>query len=334
MAKKKAKTPRGSPPRLTVKIDGPKVGTARLAISDLAEIGRRIQQALKRIGRVLYGDESQRQGRDRADIEELCELFMVDWKPGSAVAELELGAPPAQLSMFGYIGEASVQSLVAGMTAIRDLNLDSPVLPAGFDRGVLQSCHALAKVLDHGINSIDFTAQNGKVGAQCRLDRSFRNRIVQLLSLPIDVSETARTGRLEELNGHVSLTGRLWEPDGTKWVCHFQPEHLDRLPEAWMRTVRVVGKAIIGEGKERILHVSSLVILDAELDESSSPPEATFWQSQSLDDLAELQGVLPVDDLDEISNLWPQDDDADELIGHIVSERSKRRQLAEEVDAP
>jgi len=317
-----------------VKVKGPKVRSARLAISDLAEIGIRTQQALKRIGRVLYGNDSLRQGRDRADIEELCELFLVAWKPGSAIAELELGAPPAQLSMFGYIGEESVKSLVEGMAVIRDSDIDNAKLPAGFDRGVLQSCHALAKVLDHGIDAIDFTAKNGKVGAQCILDHSFRNRVEQLLSQPVDVSETARTGRLEELNGHGSLTGRLWEPDATKWVCHFQREHLDRLPEAWMRTVRVVGQAIVEEGKERILHVSSLVILDPELDEATSPPEATFWQSQSLEELAALQGVQPADDLDEISALWPQDDDADELIGHIASERTKRRQVAGEADAP
>lgn len=322
------------PPRLTVKVDGPKVGAARLAISDLAEIGKRTQQALKRIGRVLYGEESQRQGRDRADIEDLCELFLVGWETGSAIAELELGQPPAQLAMFGYIGEESVKSFVHGMTTISGLDLAAPALPPGFDRGVLQSCHALAKVLDHGIDSIGFTARNGNVEAECVLDHSFRNRVQELLSQPVDVSETARTGRLEELNGHGSLTGRLWEPDGTKWVCHFKREHLDRLPEAWMRTVRVIGRAIIEEGKERILDVSSLIVLDTDLDELSSQPEATFWQSQSLDELAELQGVHPVDDLDEISNLWPEDDDADELLSHILTERTERRQLGGEDDAP
>src|SRR5687768_10641165 len=108
MAKRQPQQSSGLPPRLKITMNGPRVGSARLSAADLAEIMKRTQQALKRVGRVLYGDESQRQGRDRADIEQLCEIFLVGWQEGSAVADLELGAPPAQQHMFGYVGEESV----------------------------------------------------------------------------------------------------------------------------------------------------------------------------------------------------------------------------------
>lgn len=45
----------------------------------------------------------------------------------------------------------------------------------------------------------------------------------------------------------------------------------------------------------------------------------------SLDELARQQGVSAVNDLDEISALWPADDDPDELLNHIISERNERR---------
>jgi hypothetical protein len=54
---------------------------------------------------------------------------------------------------------------------------------------------------------------------------------------------------------------------------------------------------------------------------------ADFWKSVSLEELAEQQGVSAATDLDEISALWPADDDPDELFHHILLERSERRKL-------
>ena len=194
---------------------------------------------------------------------------------------------------------------------------------------MLQTCDALGKVLDHGIDSITFESQNGHPGGAFTLDAPVRDRVRELLGQPVDVSTAAKTGRLEELNGHGALTGRLWEPDGTKWLCHFKQEHIEQLPEAWMRTARVVGRAVVGEGKEPILQVESFVVLDEEMAPSAAPESAPFWKSLSLDELAEQQGVEAVSDLDEISALWPVDDDPDELLRHVLHEREARRALTD-----
>ena len=69
------------------------------------------------------------------------------------------------------------------------------------------------------------------------------------------------TGRLEVLNGHGKLAGALWEADGTRWTCHFKDEHREVLADAWLRTVRVSGKAI-EEHKDRTMQVDSIVITD------------------------------------------------------------------------
>ena len=60
------------------------------------------------------------------------------------------------------------------------------------------------------------------------------------------------------------------------------------------------------------------------------PASSHFWKSQTLDELAAQQGILPVSDLDEISALWPADDDADELLNHLQREREARRSVARE----
>ena len=49
-------------------------------------------------------------------------------------------------------------------------------------------------------------------------------------------------------------------------------------------------------------------------------PQAS-WESLSLKELAEQQGVTPVEQLDDVSSLWPVDDDPDELLRFILQER-------------
>ena len=330
MAKKKASSAGGVSPKMAIRMTGPKVGEARLSASDLAEIVRRTQQALQRVGQVLHGQVSDGAGRKRRDIEELCELFLVGWKRGSAVAELELGEPPAQLNMFGCIGEESLKTFLNGMNEIAKGGAQPSRLPPGFDTGVLQTCDALGKVLDHGIETIRFDAANGEETAVTTFDTPLREKVRELLGQPVDVSDTVRTGRLEELNGHGALTGRLWEADGTKWMCYFKSEHLAQLSDAWMRNVKVVGKAVIDGSKERTFNVESLLLLEEEIVDSAVPGAvAPFWKAMSLDELAEQQGVSPVSDLDEISALWPVDDNPDDLLHHTLHERRARRKLME-----
>lgn len=161
------------------------------------------------------------------------------------------------------------------------------------------------------------------------------NEVNQKMSTPRRNQERAGsrrtvTGRLEELNGHGSLTGRLWEADGTKWRCRFRVEHLAQLPDAWMRTARVIGRAIVEGGRERILEVESLVVLANGTEARSTGAEMSFWKSLPLSELAIAQGVSPVSDLDEFRKLWPVDDDPDELLRHVLNERMVRRKLADE----
>jgi hypothetical protein len=319
-------------PGFSIKIEGPRVGEARLSANDLATIILRTQQALKRIGQVLYGESSVGQGRKKKEIEELCELFVVGWKPGSTVAEVELAEPPAQMSLFGYIGEESLKAFLNGMTRIKDEPIETlQMVPTGFDPGVLQTCDFLGRVLDHGVDSVTFQPLRVEAAAPVTFDRPLREKVRGLLGKPPDQRQVEKVGRLEVLDGHRGLQGRLWEPDGTKWLCIFKPEHLDVLPDAWLRTVRVMGEAVVEPNKERILHVTSVVPLEEEIAQEAVSKEAErmpFWSSLPLEELAELQGVQPADDLDLISALWPVDDDPDRMLAYILEERSARRGIA------
>ncbi len=324
-------------PGLAIKIDGPRVGEARLSANDLARILLRTQQVLKRIGQVLYGESPIGEGRKKKDIEQLCELFLVGWKPGSAVAEVELAEPPAQMSLFGYVGEESVKAFLNGMARIDAQTLDIPQpMPAGFDTKVLHACDLLGRVLERGINTVHFQPIQVTGVPAITFDRSLREKVRNLLGRPVEQRQVEKIGRLEVLDGHRGLQGRLWEPDGTKWLCIFKPEHLEILPEAWLRTVRLVGEAVVEPGKERTLHVASVLPLEQELGETAMTEElhkVPFWTSLPLEQLAELQGVQPATDLDSIGELWPADDDPDRMFAHILDERSARRRMAQGDDS-
>jgi hypothetical protein len=142
------------------------------------------------------------------------------------------------------------------------------------------------------------------------------------------VGQVTKAGRLEELNGHGALTGHLYEADGTRWLCRFKIEQRGLLPDSWLRTVKLTGKAITEETRENVLEVESIVVLDDLPAETFTLQQTTpFWKPLSLDELARQQGVSAANDLDEISALWPADDDPDELLSHIITERNERRAL-------
>jgi hypothetical protein len=59
--------------------------------------------------------------------------------------------------------------------------------------------------------------------------------------------------------------------------------------------------------------------------------EQTTDQSEdhklALARLIDQQRVAPIDDLDALSDLWPADDDPDQLMQYILDERMQRRTL-------
>ena len=74
--------------------------------------------------------------------------------------------------------------------------------------------------------------------------------------------------------------------------------------------------------------VQEKVEADTASDESTQSDRAhSFWSSLSLTELAEAQGIAPVDDLEALAAMWPSDDDPDELLEHLLAERAARRRM-------
>ena len=316
-------------PKLFIKMTGPKVGTAKLSVSDLAEIIKRTQQVMKRIGQVLYGQESHGKGRKKKDIEKECELFLVGWEEGSAIAALELGPQPDQRHLLGFVGEESLKAMMNGIEVISSDSPDPARLPLGYDAGVLEAFEALGRIFDHGIDTVGFSNDRQAYLKKHEYTPMVRERVRTYLGRPVDVGHSAKVGRLEVLNGHGGLRGTFWEANGTKWVCLFRGEHLEVLADAWMHKVKITGRTIEEEGKDKQLEVDSIFVVEDDLGEETAAGEGkSFWQSVSLEELAEEQGVSPVSAPEEIFALWPADDDPDDIMNYVLHERGARRKLS------
>ena len=66
----------------------------------------------------------------------------------------------------------------------------------------------------------------------------------------------------------------------------------------------------------------------AEPTEAQGGNTASFWDNPTTEELIKEQNVAPANDLDAIGALWPVDDDPDELLEYILSERRERRRVA------
>ncbi len=320
---------KANPPQLYMKMTGPKVGKAKLSVSDLAEIIKKTQQAVKRIGQVLYGQDSHGKGRKKKDIEQQCELFLVGWEEGSAIAAFELGPQPEQRELYGFVGEESVKAFMVGMEMMAADSYDASRLPSGFDVGVLEAFESLGKVFEHGIDAISFSRDRRIFSEKAVYNSTVREKVRTSLGQPAIVGHSVKVGRLEVLNGHGGLRGTFWEAGGSRWTCLFKNEHIDILPDAWMHKVKITGRTIEEEGKERTIEADSIYVVEDEIGEEFVTVEGrSFWQSASLEELAEEQGVIAVADLGELTALWPADDDPDALLNFVLHERHERRKVA------
>jgi hypothetical protein len=160
-----------------VRLAGPAVGPGRLAARDLAELARLLDQAVLRVGRVLYRARGRGAGPRAPDLEAGCRLYLVSWSEGSAVAGFDLAEPSPKTPSLHDIGERSLCHFVAGLSLIAAEEAFGTLLPEGFDAGVLKTCVALGKLLDHGIERLSFTEPSRGQAPSAYYDVSTRRRI-------------------------------------------------------------------------------------------------------------------------------------------------------------
>jgi len=154
---------------------------ARSAARDLAELARLLDQAVLRVGRVLFRAYGRGAGPSARNLKAACRLYLVSWHEGSAVAGFDLAEPQPGKASFRDIGEHSLRHFVAGLAWVAAEQAPGGLLPDGFDSGVLATCVALGRLLDHGIETFSLTEPSRRQTPSACYDAAARQRIHALL---------------------------------------------------------------------------------------------------------------------------------------------------------
>lgn len=309
-----------NPLQLHITVTGPGVGEGRMSVADLLRIIEPTQTTVKKIANVIAGRDSSSRGRSPKEIEDLCRFQFVGWHRGSAVIVLELPPPPTQTSLVPDIGQQSVEVLINGLGTLTSSSAESVAMPEGIDFGVLASIEQIGRAIGPSVSRIAFHTRNGIVSQEVAYDIVAHNRIRGILEKPIRPQAITRVGRLEQISGHNSYSGRLYSADGTSVACRFKPEHVEMLPDLWMHVVNVTGTL------DETLFVVDTLVAAEELD-SSQGSVTSFWKDWTIDELVECQDVSPVTSIDDLASFWPEDVDPDSLLEFVACDRNQRRSI-------
>jgi len=314
------------PEKLTITIYGPDVQDGKIAISDLADIIKLTQDAVIQIGRVLMGSPSKTKGRVPKNIEQACRLMFVGWQKGSGIALIERDVAIDEEQLIKH-GSECLHTFVEGMDELasgEDFNM-----PKGFDKGVIETCEEIGRKINHGIENISYSSTNGRWSGRFLYDAALHKKIKTIKESAEDLGILTLYGRLEMLNGHGNdLIGNLYPAEGSVWRCKFKSEHLAVLKNAWMDSVTASGHGYREKSTEGILLVDRISIVQPlSADKGTQDETISFWEQASIEDLIHRQGVVPISNLDEVSDLWPADDNPNELMKYFEEEREQSKRL-------
>jgi hypothetical protein len=161
-------------PQLLVRLKGPAVGPGRLAARDLADLARLLDEAVLRIGRVVARRSDRWRRPSARELEEACRLYLISWTSGSAVAGFDL-AEPRTIAGCEQLPSDCLTCFVRGLSQIIGSKKPDTSIPHGFDVPALKTITAFGKLLDHGIDIIEFQLHPEKQGLTAIYDAFARD---------------------------------------------------------------------------------------------------------------------------------------------------------------
>lgn len=304
--------------RLTIRSHGPAVERGRIAADDLALLLRATQAAVERVALVLLREQGVRRGRRPAELERLTRLEVVEMGRGSVTVQLELRREHLALPEMD-LGERAVRAYARGVGWLEARE----EVPPGWDAGVLMALRRLTPMFRRGIESIEVDVSGDERG---RLSEASMARIGRLVTQTVTNVRTVE-GRL--LMADVTESGprcRVHPPVGPPIECTFDDAHRQAVLDALTRHVRVTGEAELEPTTGRI---TKLVIADIEVISWEGGEEVTypFWEPSSVDDLARIQKVRPVERPEDLAApIWESAEELERFLADVYAARTPRQQ--------
>jgi len=320
-------------PLLKIRFEGEAVGPGKIRVSHLLRFLINFNKALDRTGRVLAGkSESVRQGRPPRGIKDEVALDLVLLTEGSPAAVLGFerrhDAPRFEQMDFG---SEILEKAVRGLNEIQVKRADEP-LPPGYDMGVLMAWRDAGALFNQGIERIELTLNHRRTPTAASFTPAGYERIQERIKGP-RINIRAIEGRLlmADFKEHGTRC-RVHPSAGEPVLCLFDEEQKDEVLEDILHYVRIIGEAKEDPftGKIATIKIHDIERLEEREDEAAellpqgTPVSWSFWQSPTLEELAESQRVRPLTDARVLFGTWPGEDDdgfesaVDDLRHHAI----------------
>lgn len=303
-------------PLLKVRFDGEAMGAGKIPVALLLKFLTNLNKALQRTGRVLTGEaESVRRGQPPANIKEEVALDLVLLTDGSPAVVLGFERRQTSPSFPEMdLGVDILEKNMAGLAAVQEAD---DTLPAGYDRGVLMAWRDAGTLFSQGVDKIEFTLNHQKVPVATTFTPQGFTRIQERIQGP-QINIRTIEGRLlmADFKEHGTRC-RVHPSAGDPVLCLFDEEQKDEVLEDILQYVRIVGEAKEDpiSGKIATIKIHDIERLEEREDEATdllpqgTPISRDFWESGTLDELAESQNVHPVTDVESLLGGWPGDVD-------------------------
>ena len=307
---------------LKVDVDGPGVHTKSIAVPDLLKICDAIQKAVHRQAEAMERPAAQtlRRGPITANAVEECTLELFGISAGST-GLLFRYAKPQQPLPIPDVKTFGADVLVKIAETIKDFERTKP-RAREIEVGVLDSLRELSEVLEKKrITRIGLSVphHNGKRRTiRATLNTTVRDRIAARVKVPTE-AQYAIEGKLEMADfKETGKVCRIHPPIGLPLQCTFEPKMEEQVYGALRKPARLSGTARLNPntGKPEELKIEKIEILEELLLGAKD-----FVVSRSLEQLAEAQGVHPVNNPDDLAGGWPADESVDDFVDAIYQTR-------------
>jgi hypothetical protein len=302
-------------PLLKIRFEGKAVGSAKISVAHLLRFLTNFNKALQRMGRVLTGDSaSVRRGPQPNNIKDEVTLDLVLLTEGSPAAVLGFELSTKKQSIPGDFGPGILEQAITGLSAVQG---QGDVLPSGYDAGVLMAWRDAGVLFSQKIEKIQFTLNHREHSVTTEFTPQGLTRIQERIKGP-QINICTIEGRLlmADFKEHGTRC-RVHPSAGEPVLCLFDEEQKDEVLENILQYVRIVGesKEDPTSGKITSIKIHDIERLDDQQDQAAdllpqgTPISRNFWESPTLDELAQAQNVKPIADVRALFGTWPGDID-------------------------
>jgi hypothetical protein len=306
----------GKNPWLKIRFDGEAVGPGKIPVAHLLGFLSNMNKALLRTGHLLAGDaKSVKRGSQPRTIKEEIALDLVLLTHGSPAAVLGFERRQVQTAFPGMdLGLEIFEKTLAGLSVVQEAGSGNP---PGYDAGVLMAWRDAGMIFSRGITSIDFSLDHRETPLFTRFSLQGVIRIQERITGP-QTNIRAIEGRLlmADFKEHGTRC-RVHPSTGEPVLCLFDEEQKDEVLEDILQFVRIVGEAKEDPmtGKIASIKIHDIQRLEDREDNTADllpqgiPISRDFWDSPTLDELAQAQNVTSLVDVRALFGTWPGETD-------------------------